>query len=196
MSEETSIPSGLDAARRLQAAIRISMNTGSFYDTKFFVFSRRRSGSGLIDTPRPVYANSALLKAASPYCQTLLASGFQESRVVNINTTYPPEWPSHLETYDYEDDSDFEDEESLTEPEDSEVSSSGTTSESLPDATSEPTEVNVDHVIEPTPRLGRTVLISNAAYATWNALVYYIFTGEVVFKTLRSCPAMFSEVDV
>ncbi len=49
-----------------QAAVRQSLTGGTFIDTKFYAFSRKRS-SGVVDTPRAVFANSAILRATSKY---------------------------------------------------------------------------------------------------------------------------------
>lgn len=56
----------LDKKGLMQVALRQSMTGGSFIDTKFFAFSRRRS-AGVVDEPLPVYASSALLRTASKY---------------------------------------------------------------------------------------------------------------------------------
>jgi len=164
--------------------IKQSMNTGTFYDIKFLVFSRR-SSSGYIDAPQAVYANSAILLAASPYCTKLVTAGFQESRIVDINQPPPSDW-SHLETYDYDDDSDFEDEEQHDAEESTSTSDSVVTSESIErDGILESLDA-VESPPSPTRNLGRMILISNAAYLTWNAFIFYLMTGQVAFRPLRS----------
>lgn len=56
----------LDKKGLLQVALRKAVTGGSFIDTKFYAFSRRRS-TGVVDDPLPVYANSEILRAASTY---------------------------------------------------------------------------------------------------------------------------------
>lgn len=58
----------LDTNKKLftQAAVKHSLLGGAFIDTKFYAFSRKR-GSGIVDRPKAVYANSAILRAASKY---------------------------------------------------------------------------------------------------------------------------------
>ena len=41
----------------------------------------------------------------------MLAGGFQESQLFDLDDEYPSDWSASAEAYDYEDDSDFEDEE-------------------------------------------------------------------------------------
>ncbi|KAH7925140.1 hypothetical protein BV22DRAFT_1011844, partial [Leucogyrophana mollusca] len=86
------------------------------------------------------------------------------------------------EGYDYESDSDIDDNEE--ELEDSEPS--------------EPVHVPQDRVEgEDFPATSnrasssatRTVLVKGAAYKTWRALIYYCYTGQIVFSPLKSCNA-------
>ncbi|KAH7925144.1 hypothetical protein BV22DRAFT_458408 [Leucogyrophana mollusca] len=37
------------------------------------------------------------------------------------------------------------------------------------------------------PSVARTVLVKGAAYRTWRALIYYCYTGQIVFAPLKSC---------
>lgn len=66
MDDSMQVPSTFDVAQRLRAAIKLTMANGMFFDSKFFVFSRKRS-SRSITTPLPVYANSHILKSSSAY---------------------------------------------------------------------------------------------------------------------------------
>ncbi len=59
-------PVSLEREKFLEAAYKASLTGGVFFDTKFYVFSRRRN-SGVVDTPRAVYANSAILRRSSQY---------------------------------------------------------------------------------------------------------------------------------
>lgn len=44
-----------------------SLYTGAFIDTQFLVFSRRCAKSGILDLPRPVFANGSILSSESEY---------------------------------------------------------------------------------------------------------------------------------
>ena len=61
-----SLLSPLNPEERLRAILNISLSDGTFYDTKFYLFSRR-SASGRVDRPLGIFANSAILRAQSPY---------------------------------------------------------------------------------------------------------------------------------
>lgn len=60
------LPSHIEQKDRLQTAFKLSLTGGVFIDTKFYAFSRRKS-SKVVDRPLPVFANSSMLRAASPY---------------------------------------------------------------------------------------------------------------------------------
>ena len=62
----SAFPPSLSQELYLQAAFNLSMSSGTFFDTKFFVFSRRRS-SGFVDRPLALYANSTILRSSSKY---------------------------------------------------------------------------------------------------------------------------------
>ncbi|KAH8101804.1 hypothetical protein BXZ70DRAFT_77199 [Cristinia sonorae] len=177
------IPSGIEHAHRLKVALKLSLACGTFLDTKFYAFSRRRVGGG-VDKPVGIYASSSLLRAASPYFEGLLSSGFDESKIVNIDGD---DLASHLlysEDYGYDSDSDLEDEE-------------------LPDSSGGNIELNSDETLPGTPaehshstapprpkirfeRPGRIVHIPNAAHATFQALIYYLCTDDITFRPLKS----------
>ena len=55
----------MDPPRFLLEALEESITSGTFIDTKFYVFSRRDS-SGRIGSPRPLYCNSRVLNTV-PY---------------------------------------------------------------------------------------------------------------------------------
>ena len=60
------LPPATDKKLITQAAVKHSITGGVFVDTKLYAFSRKKS-SGVVDTPKAVYANSAILRAASKY---------------------------------------------------------------------------------------------------------------------------------
>ena len=69
----TSVPWSADRKLITQAAVKQSLVEGAFVDTKFYVFSRRRS-SGVVDKPMALYTNSAILTVSSKYfegCESL-----------------------------------------------------------------------------------------------------------------------------
>jgi hypothetical protein len=112
----------------MQVALKRSLAQGSFVDTKFYAFSRRRT-TGVVDEPRPIYANSAILKARSPYfagrgsslsspisatayTKSLLVfnGGFKEAKMTLLSGGFPADEESFNSEYDYASDSDLGDE--------------------------------------------------------------------------------------
>ena len=63
-----SVPSAPERKTITQAAVKLSFTAGAFIDTKFYAYSRR-TASGGVDTPKPLFANSAILKASSQHFQ-------------------------------------------------------------------------------------------------------------------------------
>ncbi|KAI0633353.1 hypothetical protein C8Q77DRAFT_1157567 [Trametes polyzona] len=91
-----------------QYAIPGGIRSGTFEDVKFYLFSRRNH-SGLVDTTRPLYANSALLRKASPHFDIILSSGFVESEMTSLDTPFPVGRACFTDEYDYYEDSDLDD---------------------------------------------------------------------------------------
>ncbi|KAI0331010.1 hypothetical protein GY45DRAFT_673313 [Cubamyces sp. BRFM 1775] len=89
-----------------QHAMLTSITTGVFEDVKFYVFSRR-TRSGRVDTPRPLFANNALLVKVSQ--DFAFVDGFAESKATDMAAPYPPERTSYTTEYTYSEDSDLED---------------------------------------------------------------------------------------
>jgi tripeptidyl-peptidase-1 len=101
-------PPSTDLAPAIRAAIGASMCTGTFIDTRFFVYSRRAS-SGRVWNPLPIYGNGLLLTQKSDYLRTLLSvEGFAESTPGDIRGPFPCGSDSFTDTYDYESDSDLD----------------------------------------------------------------------------------------
>ena len=62
----TSVPWFADRKQITQSAVKNSLAGGEFIDTKFYAYSRRTI-TATVDRPKPVYANSAVLKASCKY---------------------------------------------------------------------------------------------------------------------------------
>lgn len=58
----------MDPPHFLLDALKDSITSGTFIDTKFYVFTRREA-SGRVGSPRPLYCNSKVLKTV-PYFST------------------------------------------------------------------------------------------------------------------------------
>ncbi|TFK54297.1 hypothetical protein OE88DRAFT_1806055 [Heliocybe sulcata] len=180
-----------------------SITSGSFMDTRFFAYSRRQR-SGRVDWPRPVYASSTLLKENSPYFQALLSKeGFSESSLTPFDNSSLRDDQLFVDEYDYESDSDLEDElpDEANVPQESkagmlppepQVEETGIGGDSVLVNTSEEhhsIDIGEESIAQPgllRGRLGCTVFVKDAAHKTFCALVHYLYTGKIRFARLTS----------
>ncbi|CAL1713800.1 unnamed protein product [Somion occarium] len=157
----------------LQQALACSILNGDFVDTAYHVYSMRLL-SGKVGKPRVVYGNSCILNATD-YFKRQLSEKFSTGDEV------PPE----TNEYDYDSDSDLEDEEETGSLSDESIEilptgSSGSNSKGRQ-------ETNAAWTIQPTPQATKySILIPDCAATTWQALLFYIYTGEIRFAPLRS----------
>ena len=120
----------MDPPHFLLDALKDSITSGTFIDTKFYVFSRR-DASGHVGSPRPLYCNAHVLDKVSYFstresrkyprrCESddivyaVFSDGFSEGQARNINEGFPSDSLPHTEDYDYLSDSDLEDESSCS----------------------------------------------------------------------------------
>ncbi|KAL6300197.1 hypothetical protein BKA93DRAFT_542061 [Sparassis latifolia] len=180
----------------VKTALAESLAHGEFADVRLFVFSRRLR-SGKVCAPRALYANSAILKAASPFFAGMLAGGFSESDIAGIDTGFPANQRSVIDADPFaEEDSDYE------EGEDDEYRKDNSTiaRDACDEVESSGLTLNSTHVPQDTPaslvspavikQSGgqplRTIIIKDTALATLQWLVYYLYTGEIAFSPLHS----------
>jgi len=187
------IPSHVEQKHQLQAAIKMSLTGGTFIDTKLYAFSVKRS-SGKVSSPLPIFANSSLLRIASPYFEALLTQGFEENRVVNIDGDYPADRQPYNDHYDYESDSDLDEEEDMVAA----VAHLDMTSLEIRDDADDAAQKTVaagslssaealpERSSPKSRRFGRVVHVSDFAHTTLKAFVFYLCTSEVAFKPLQS----------
>ena len=120
----------MDSPHFLLDALNDSITSGTFIDTKFYVFSRR-GASGRVGSPRPLYCNAHALDTVSYFstrelrkhpwrCESddiaysVFSDGFSEGQARNINEGFPSDSLPHTEDHDYLSDSDLEDESSCS----------------------------------------------------------------------------------
>ncbi|KDQ57691.1 hypothetical protein JAAARDRAFT_130011 [Jaapia argillacea MUCL 33604] len=166
----------------IQNLLTHSLRDGAFIDTKFFVFSKR-SESGRVGFPMPLYANSTLLQDKSAYFETLLSDhGFSESANVDIQSPFPANEEPFVDTYDYDSDSDLEVTEDEITP-----SLSRAAPSSVVRSVSSPrrTRPNEDSERSSTTK-GKIIVIKDIAYNTWQSLLFFIYTGDIGFLPLTS----------
>ncbi|KAI0790363.1 hypothetical protein C8Q75DRAFT_891279 [Abortiporus biennis] len=176
----------------LQAALAQAIATGTFSDTAYYLFTRRLNSSanhGKVGIPRAVYASSTVMQAAGQHFRGQLSAGFSSTNEVLRET----------DEYGYESDSDLEDEEwedelvtassGLSSP-----SSKGKEKASELEAKLAEEGEEIDLGLQPivsvermvTPQLKHTVIITDVAADTWQAMINYIYTGKIYFAPLRS----------
>ncbi|KAI0356217.1 hypothetical protein OH77DRAFT_1423820 [Trametes cingulata] len=108
-----------------QYAMLHSIRSGAFEDVKFYAFSRRGI-KDLVNSPRPLFANSALICKASSHFDFVLSAGFAESSLTALDAPFPPGRASYTLDYDYLEDSDLEDGDSDDESDDRSNYTTGT----------------------------------------------------------------------
>jgi hypothetical protein len=64
------VPQPVGLVPSIRHALGESTRTGTFVDTRFFVYSKRAASSGRVFHPLPVYGNSSLLSEKSDYMKT------------------------------------------------------------------------------------------------------------------------------
>ncbi|EPQ57565.1 hypothetical protein GLOTRDRAFT_137867 [Gloeophyllum trabeum ATCC 11539] len=172
------LPSSFSGSLRttLNQTLVTTLSGGSFNDTKFLVFSRRRQ-SGRVDAPLALFANSAILKTNCAYFEPLLSERFMGTSISALNE----------DQYDYYSDSDLSDCSEDTQDEsyraaewqDPDLDDTGVAARStVGDTAALP--------IEERDGALRTVVVTDSAYRTYKALIYYLYTGDVSFASLRS----------
>ncbi|KAF7789949.1 hypothetical protein EIP86_000897 [Pleurotus ostreatoroseus] len=189
----------------IKVALAQSLVDGSFTDTTYTLYSRR-GGEGKVGAPRKVYACSAVLKAVGQHFRAQLDGGFMTNEKLPIDT----------DSYGYESDSDLDEDEDLDHhiADESEMITDSTAQKTEAsrwrpdDASEEPCSeyerIENDHAErETTGRKGKAVatqlcadvvntncryniVVHDVAANTWQALVYYIYTGKIAFAPLRS----------
>ncbi|RPD63866.1 hypothetical protein L227DRAFT_572307 [Lentinus tigrinus ALCF2SS1-6] len=185
-----------------RAALLASVVGQSFEDVKFWAYSRRTS-DGAVDTPLSLLANSRLIRKTSSHFGFLLAAGFAESGVADMDAPYPSTRPSFTEMYDYASDSDLDDQEEVEDlPSTGEQSlpvseaggprapamdehsleegGKGQQKARLDESESE------DHTEKIIAKPGKVVFLEDIAYTTWKAFIVYAYLGEVNFAPLKS----------
>ena len=114
----------MDIPTPLEEALRDSITSGTFIDTKFWVFSKRSSKSGRVGGPKALFVNGRVLKSVPQLNACMFASNIsrrcpadhsaalgQRERNLNLRTHFPTGRKPYTTDYDYDADSDLEEEE-------------------------------------------------------------------------------------
>jgi len=104
----------------LQEALRDSITSGTFVDTKFWLFSKRTSKPGHIGEPKPLFVNEHVAKRVPHLAHRAAVfgrSGYRTNSLTvldkrgtkeNLRARFPTDRKPYTTRYDYEDDSDLE----------------------------------------------------------------------------------------
>ncbi|KAI0085160.1 hypothetical protein BDY19DRAFT_997046 [Irpex rosettiformis] len=194
----------------LQEAIRDSVRTGTFNNVEIYTHRKRGKVPGFACVPAVVHGRASFLEAASPVLKDLLVTGKRQLR--NI--------PSANYNYEYLDDSDLED-----EPEDSPIPLAEKALDEIDDISDvmsvpsvfdvvdspqhtigtvdepQPPTPNVTHeastatdLVEPLAR--EVVYVPFGATRTWQALMIYLYYGNISFCPLESQCSVKNQDDV
>ncbi|KAF9467290.1 hypothetical protein BDZ94DRAFT_1026281 [Collybia nuda] len=174
-----------------------SMTTGSFVDMQFFAVSRRLS-SRAVGGPKSTFANSTLLtqNGRPSILDKYVVGSPIESTFIMLGRDVA--FPEHIDIgdYGYESDSDLDDPEDL--PDESESLSNTSLNMYTDGSIEEPPnkeqgrhnkhafDAHASSITLETAQIQTTIFLKDTAHATWQALVYHAYTGEIVFSRLRS----------
>ncbi|KAG9316688.1 hypothetical protein JVU11DRAFT_2748 [Chiua virens] len=184
-------------------ALRHSMHNGDFVDTKFYVFSAKRPGA-TAGKPRVVYANNGSIGMVLPKStlRSKVSNGLAPTFMINMTSDHHIAQDSILHHYEYEQDSDLEDDDGIEDSDDDsdtlpgefQVPVAGSSNphrstglkqgdirDNMEDEfPAEPPAYSVSNC--------RMILVKDVAYKTWATYIYFRYTGQVSFLPLKSAP--------
>ncbi|KAG1854898.1 hypothetical protein F4604DRAFT_1685906 [Suillus subluteus] len=153
---------------RIYGLLRKSL-VGELLDTQFDLFSARSKRAGNVTKPRALFANHRALAANSEY----FASYYHTC-----------EGGISLSEYGYASDSDLDEEEG-EEGEGEGGKNDKIVKDDVSAERMSRTALNLNLGVQRII-LSRRVLVTDTAFNTWQALLYYLYTDEIVFAPLRS----------
>ncbi|KAG1776472.1 hypothetical protein EV702DRAFT_335420 [Suillus placidus] len=171
---------------RINALLRKSL-VGELLDTQFYLFSVRSKREGNVTNLQALFANDEALTAGSEYFSSLLSKDSEtpnDSAVVEFQDYHACEGGISLDEYGYASDSDLDEEEEETDEtvQDNEKCTEVSAERVSRTATVKDFATKGAQRIIPT----RRVLVTDTAFNTWQALLDYLYTDEIVFAPLRS----------
>jgi len=154
-------------------ALNKGIVSGTLVDTKIVLFTRKDS-SGRVSGPKALYASSHVLKSV-PYFNDLLFGTFSEAELTNFDDDVGGH-EFDAEGYGYDSDSDLEDEDRVPILARNE-SSAGISSQPHPQGGEDHRELD---------NKGKIVRIHDVAFVTFQAFIFYLYTGQIEFAPLGS----------
>jgi hypothetical protein len=177
-------------------ALEHSLQTGVFIDTKFYVFSKRLQ-LGRVGRPLALFASSALLQEKSIYMTTHMSQNRpSDSAFVDLGSDFMSEEDPCTHKYDYELDSDLDEDDLADDDVKTVVDGIGSSSDVWEDTVDAEVVNDVRSIqcqppaYSPRPAhfqsIGRTILVNDTAFKTWQALILYLYSGNIEFLPLKS----------
>ncbi|GJE86624.1 hypothetical protein PsYK624_027040 [Phanerochaete sordida] len=161
----------LSAEKLMKLTFRMMMNSGDFVDTKFYAYSRRKA-TGVVYAPKPIFANSFILRARSPqYFEPSLQGQYNGYSVVGpLNAPYPDNFPAEDDGHGFESDSDIDDDEDEEEAEKALPHKGDSSKLPKPETQAKPDDNEDSADATPvTGNEGRIRLVPTFAYATYRS---------------------------
>ncbi|KAL4071473.1 hypothetical protein V8B97DRAFT_1917308 [Scleroderma yunnanense] len=192
-----------DNSAQVDTLLLKSLLGENIVDINFYAFSSRSKQKQKIFRPRALHANSKILSERSPCLADLLS----EKKCLTDHAMFEfqgahnhPRMISFGE-YGYDDDSDMEDEamedegstelQIVTDGKSERVSSDYREKDdermrASDKLTSDTSKDNNEHIPDGEPNHSRNIFVKNAAFRTWKALLFYLYTGRIRFTFLQS----------
>ena len=114
----------MDVPIPLQEALRDSITSGAFIDTKFWVFSKRNSKLGRVGEPKALFVNGRVVRSVPRLAARTLVPSNRSGSLADqfavldrketkedLRTRFPAGSKPHIDDYDYDADSDLEEDE-------------------------------------------------------------------------------------
>ncbi|KAG1737501.1 uncharacterized protein EDB91DRAFT_1140199 [Suillus paluster] len=169
---------------RINALLRKSL-IGELLDTQFNLFSARSKREGNVTKLQSLFANDEALAVSSEYFTSLLSEKtLSDPALVELQDYHACEEGISLDEYGYASDSDLEEEENETNemvPDDEMLELCAAERTPLTASIKNYAPKGVQRTIP-----SRILLVTDTAFNTWEALLYYLYTDEIVFAPLRS----------
>ncbi|KAG6902048.1 hypothetical protein C0995_005104 [Termitomyces sp. Mi166 len=161
--------------QKLRRSLAQSLSGIELGDVKFALFNRRRRGKGNVVTtsdPQIIFANLSLLQGRTTSLDVLLSGTDAERRLV----TSAQLTDLIYNTYDYmSEDSDLESDIDQDAKDSDDLGSEVSSTRSEQEPSSRKLSDNE-----------QAILIDDIASSTWKVLMFYLYTGEIHFKLLKS----------
>ncbi|KAJ3551528.1 hypothetical protein NM688_g4650 [Phlebia brevispora] len=161
-------------------------------DVKFWLFTRRtivESETGRtvrVCEPRAVYGYSEILKRTD-YFESVLCNGFAEAAAhATLSTPFPPAEKPFEDDYDYENDSDLEDD--MEDDTSAAEQFSRAAAESDVRSHRKLQARHDSNILSGYTSPCYEILVKDMAFTTFRALIFYLYTGKVHFRGLKSNP--------